>query len=366
MNANKRTFITCILYAASILTVFSIAYVAISPSTTTTPKKTAQVTHSKTPYKVKRKVSASPVGKMEIKKKIKSAPPKTVLQQKPKASPKPTGKQIWLNLRSKLSHTKKQRAQLFAKHANQIRHLLRQTHRNIKVDDFTESMLGLQATFKTTNSRDKVQRYISKQYAKHVLDCDVLLKEIQNVFDSFNDECAKLDDQLLVDCQIDVSIAPHKMAACKIDWKLVRGQLERVHSKLTDELYTTVQQSLLATGVGIVAGGIGAELGKQLGRDSNGDETLASVILGFVGAIAAEQLAEEVTLDLLETRKRIRHETKNATTRLLNSLMGDGNQLGGVEHNLAQIYRNHNSLMLKTISRELKLDSNWVNKHLPK
>ena len=278
----------------------------------------------------------------------------------------PSARQKWRNLLPILRQAKQQRYRLYIEHVNQIRELLRQTDRNLKVNEFTESMLGLEAMFKTTSSRQKVERYISKQYALQVLDSDALLKEIQKIFDSFNTQCAKLDDQLLIACQIDVAMDPSKIAACKIDWKLIQNQLDRLHSKLTDELYTTVKESLVATGVGVVAGGFGAQLGRELGKDSKGNTTLASQILGFVGAIAAEQLAEEVTLDLLETRKRIRRETKRATSKFLFSLVGNGNKFGGVEFSLYQICRNHDSLMLKTISRELKLDPAWVNKNLPK
>ncbi len=276
------------------------------------------------------------------------------------------GQRKWVKLIPTMSKYRRQRIDALVEHVNQIRKILRLARSNVSTKRFVDEMMGLESLFRASGSRKDVEAHIEKMFARHVLDGNDLATEIQKICQSFNQECIRIDNDLIVACGFDISFDPRSIAASKRDSKLLYKNLAMVRSHLTEQLYTTVKEQLLATGVGFGVGSLGASLGHELGKDANGDATWLSVILGTAGGIAAEQLAEQATLEVLETRKRIDKATARASDVLLLSFVGDGAKLGGAELDLKRTFQEHESMVLSAIVRHLKIEPSWANKHLPK
>jgi hypothetical protein len=262
------------------------------------------------------------------------------------------------------SQARGKREKSYGEHVNRMRTLIKTIYSDLDTSQFVEEMLGLEATFRTMGSESDLEDYVARCFSRYVVDPEAVTKSVQAIYDSYNAECARIDNEFLVACRLDLTIDPAQLKRMRLDAGPVRSALIEARSSLKSSLYDAVEQSFVATGVGLVAGGVGAQLGHELGKDADGNPTIMSGILGLAFGIAAEQMAEEVTLDVMETRENLDAATRDVASNIFLSVVGNGPELSVSEKAMQQIWIDHEIMLIKAIAEHLDVHPKIVVDHI--
>ena len=293
-------------------------------------------------------------------------------QLPPQESSQPTyssltdGQKAWLELLPAMKEYHDKRFEVYIDHINEVRRIVRETAGAVNIQPFVGELMGLEALFTSASSQQDVEAYISEKLTSMVVDSDVLIAEIQKVYDSFAAENQAITNRFLVANNLDIDLDPRSIEMDQVDTSELRAQLQRQEEALTERLYTASQERLLAAGAGMMAGGLGHSLGHELGKDQNGEATWMSTLLGLAGAAATEMLAEEAALNVMETRTKLHNATDQAVASILRPLTGNGNELDGCDLELQKMFVDHQSLLLTGLANHLGVDADWANQNLPK
>ena len=332
------------------LSVFVIAIVGISTCITFTQQKTNNSSSTLT--------SRQKVPPVTEEKKQSNASEAMAQPAEPTLS---ANQQKWLEILPMLERAKTAQHSAYIEHVNELRNFIWSSKSGVDPTDFADQLISLDSVLQSMGTQSEIESYLLKEFTSSVLDTEELLNHVQLVYDSLNNRCAEIDTELLVEAELDLPLDPSRIQSCTVSHRLIDDQLDRLKKKLSSQLFVAVEETILATTTGGVAGIVGGSLASSLGNDADGNSTILSGLFGLAGAATADWVAGEVTLDILDTRNRLKKEISTGANELLHAFIGNGQQLDGCEIGMKTTISNHHYLLQVEIAKYLELAPDWAN-----
>lgn len=209
----------------------------------------------------------------------------------------------------------------FEESSMSINDTLFKMYRNIEPEPFADELLDFWKMGKVFEDRNRRKKYLTEQFKKHVLNLDQTQLLIRSAISDLNDKFVENDNQLIIECGLDIGFDPSALDLVNTDMSSVSKEFDDSIPELQTMLDKSFATNLLAATGGYVVGDVAGNIGYELGKSQNGEATIMSHILGTTFTLAGEYAGAEMTYSALQTKEQIIRDSRTIARRTLDPFL---------------------------------------------